>query len=69
MTANEKLEARIASLPTEQIVEIATRLNLVATTEAIIVCNRCDRELSKRMTEEQFGEHIAAMEAMLDAAA
>jgi hypothetical protein len=69
MNANDKLNAKIAALTTEQLLEIATRLNLVCTTEAIVVCNRVDRELEKRLTPAEFMDHLGAMEAMLDAAA
>jgi hypothetical protein len=69
MTANDKLEAKIAALTTEQLVEIAIRMNLATTAEEIIVCNRVDRELAKRMTEAELVAHYEVLETMLDAAA
>ena len=69
MTANDKLNAKIEAQSTEALLEIATRLNLVCTTEAIIVCNRVDRELERRLSESEFSAHLEAMESMLDAAA
>jgi hypothetical protein len=69
MTAADKLTAKIAAQTTEALLEIATRLNLVCTTEAILVCNRVDRELERRLLPEDFAKHMDAMEAMLDAAA
>jgi hypothetical protein len=69
MTANEKLTARLARLTTEQLVEISVRLTLTPTNEAIIVCNRAERELAKRMTKTEFAAHMDAVEALLDAAA
>lgn len=68
MTADEKLTARIDSLPTAQIIEIAIRLQLTSTTESIIICNRCDRILEGRLTPEAFAAYLADLEAMLDAA-
>lgn len=68
-TANDKLTARIASLTTEQLLEIATRMNLATSTEAMIVCNRVDRELATRLSPEDFARHMDAMDVMLDAAA
>jgi hypothetical protein len=68
-TADAKLTARLASLTTEQLLEIGLRLNLATTTEEAIVCNRVDRELEKRLTDEEFAAHLEACEAMLDAAA
>ena len=67
-SANDKLTARIASLTTEQLLEIATRMNLATSTEEMVVCNRVDRELAARMSAEDFTRHCEAMEAMLDAA-
>ena len=69
MTANDKLNAKIASQTTEALLETSTRLNLVCTNEAIIVCIRVDRELEKRLSPEAFEAHMQAMETMLDAAA
>lgn len=69
MTANDKLTAKIAAQTTEALLEIATRLNLVCTTDAILVCNRVDRELERRLSPAEFAKHIDAMDAMLDAAA
>lgn len=69
MDAEQKLAAKIAAQSTEALVEIATRLNLVPTTEAVIVCNRVERELESRMSPEDFLAHLDAMDAMLDAAA
>lgn len=67
--SDKKLTARIAALTTEQLLEIATRLNLADCVESAIVCNRVDRELEKRLSEVEFIAHCEAMEAMLDAAA
>jgi hypothetical protein len=69
MTASDKLNARLASLTTEQLVEISLRLTLDTSDEAIIVCNRAERELAKRMTDAEFGAHMDACEALLDLAA
>jgi hypothetical protein len=69
MTSNDKLNARIASLTTEQLVEISLRLTLDTSDEAIIVCNRAERELANRMTEAEFCAHMDACEALLDLAA
>jgi hypothetical protein len=69
MTTNDKLNAKIEAQTTEALLEIATRLNLVCTTEAIIICNRVDRELERRLSGPEFAAHLQAMEAMLDAAA
>lgn len=69
MNASKKLDARLAACTTEQLLEIATRLNLASTADEVLVCNRVDRLLSERLSEEDFAAHIEMMEAMLDAAA
>lgn len=68
MTANEKLNAKIASMTTEQLIETTVRLNLVCTPEAIVVCNRAERELERRLPEAEFSALLADLETMLDAA-
>lgn len=68
MTANEKLNAKIEAQTTEALLEIATRLNLATSNEEIIVCNRVDNELQRRLTPADFSAHMDAMELMLDAA-
>jgi len=69
MNANDKLNAKIAAQTTEALYEIATRLNLVSTAEATLVCARAESELERRVSQEEFAAHLAMMEAMLDAAA
>jgi hypothetical protein len=69
MTAKEKLTAKIAAQTTEALYEIATRLNLVSTAEATLVCALAESELERRVSPEEFAAHLAIMEAMLDAAA
>lgn len=68
MTANEKLNAKIEAQTTEALLEISTRLNLATSNEEIIVCNRVDSELQRRLTPAEFSAHMDAMELMLDAA-
>lgn len=69
MTAKEKLTARIATLPTDQLIEISLRMNLAMSTEESIVGIYAERELEKRMTTEEFAAHLDVLETMLDAAA
>ena len=69
MTANDKLNAKIAAMTTEQLKEVSLRLTLVCTTEAIIVCNRAERELAQRLSDAEFIAHMEACEALLDMAA
>lgn len=68
MTASEKLTARLASLPTEQLVEISLRLTLATSNEEIIVATRAEDELSRRLPPDDFAAHMDAVEALLDAA-
>jgi len=68
MTAADKLNARIASLTTDQLVEISLRLTLASSSEEIIVCNRAEDELQERLSDADFAAHMDACEAMLDAA-
>lgn len=69
MNADAALTARLASLTTEQLVEISLRLTLATSNEEIIVCNRAERELERRMPEADFIAHMDACEALMDAAA
>lgn len=68
-SAQEKLTARIASLTTEQIIEVSLRMNLATTQDQTIVAIYAERELEKRMTPADFVAHMDVLEAMLDAAA
>lgn len=63
------LTTRIASLSTDQLVEVAMRMALGTSNEAIMVCTAVDRELEARMTEEDFLAHLATIEALWDVAA
>lgn len=69
MTAQQKLNAQISRLSTEQLLEIALRMALDTSDEAIIVCAKVDGELARRMPEDQFIAHCEQIEAMMDAAA
>ena len=69
MTSNDKLTAKIAALTIEQLKEISLRLTLADTAEEILVCNRAERELEKRVSEAEFIAHMEACEALLDMAA
>lgn len=69
MTSNDKLNAKIAALNVDQLKEISLRLTLATTAEEIIVCNRAERELEKRVSEAEFIAHMEACEALLDLAA
>lgn len=69
MTAKENLTARLASLATEQLVEISLRMNLAMTTEESLVGIYAERELEKRMTADDFSAHMEVLEAMMDLAA
>jgi hypothetical protein len=65
----DKLTDRIATLPTEQLLEISLRLTLATTAEAVLVCNRVDRELERRLPEAEFIAHMDACEALMECAA
>ena len=69
MTAQEKLAARLASLTTEQLVEVSLRMSLSMSTEATLVGIYAERELEKRMSAEDFAAHLDVLETMLEAAA
>ena len=69
MTATDKLAARIASLTTEQLLEISLRMTLATTGKEILVATYADRELERRLPEADFLAHLATCEALLDAAA
>jgi hypothetical protein len=69
MPASEKLNAKLAALTTDQLLEISLRLTLATDVESMIVCNRAERELAKRMTEAEFVAHMEVCETLLDAAA
>ena len=68
MSANKKLNARIQSLTTEQLLEISLRLTLATTAEEIIVCNRAERELQNRLPESEFVAHMEVLETLLNSA-
>ncbi len=69
MTATEKLNTKIAGLTTEALMEISIRMALNVSDEAIIVCSKVEGELFRRLPEEAFIAHCAAVEALMDAAA
>ena len=69
MSATEKLNTRIASMTTEQLLEISLRLTLDTSNEAIIVCSKVEGELCRRMPEAEFVAHCKQLEALMDAAA
>jgi hypothetical protein len=69
MTASEKLNAKIEAMTTEQLIETTTRLNLVCSPESIVVCNRVERELEKRLPEAEFLALLDDLELMLESAA
>ena len=68
MNANEKLVAKLAAMTTEQLKEVSLRLTLDCSVEGILVCNRAERELEKRLSVADFIAHMDACEALLDAA-
>lgn len=69
MTAQEKLTTNIETMTTEQLREVAIRMNTMGTTESIIVCTYVDRELERRLPEAEFTAFMEELEAMLDLAA
>ncbi len=69
MNAAEKLNAKIASLTTDELKEISIRMALSTSNEAIIVCAKVEGELSRRLTENEFVSHCETIEALMDAAA
>lgn len=69
MTSNDKLIAKIAALTVDQLKEISLRLTLADTAEEILVCNRAESELERRVSEAEFIAHMEVCEALLDMAA
>lgn len=69
MTAKDKLNARLVSLPTAQLIEISLRLAADLSREACIVASAAETVLMDRMTEAEFVAHMEKVEAALDAAA
>ena len=69
MNADAKLTVKIAALNVDQLKEISLRLTLAITAEEIIVCNRAERELEKRLPEAEFIAHMDVCEALMDLAA
>lgn len=63
------LAAKIASLTTEQLLEVSLRMALETSNEAIIVCAKVEGELCRRLPEAEFIAHCDAIEALMDAAA
>lgn len=66
--AKAKIQRRLATVSTEQLMEMAVTLNLQTTTEAILVANMIDCELEGRMTEAEFVAFMQLLEADMDAA-
>lgn len=69
MTAQAKLDAKIAAQTTERLKEISIRLNLVSTVDATIVIAAAEKELEARMPEADFLAFMEELDTMLDAAA
>lgn len=68
MNAAQKLDAKIAAMTVAQMKEVSLRLTLDCTAEAIIVCNRVERELARRLPDAEFIAHMEVCEALLDEA-
>ena len=66
--AQAKLTARLEKLSTAQLAEISLRLTTDTSSEATLTCIYADRVLEQRMSEEKFAAHLAACDALLDAA-
>ena len=69
MNADAKLTAKIAALSVEQLKEISLRLTLASTAEEILVCNRAERELERRVSAAEFIAHMNDCAALLEIAA
>mgnify|MGYP000932948350 CR=1 FL=1 len=66
--AKANLEAKIASQSTEMLLTIARAMNLKTEAEEILVSLAVERELEKRLSEEDFISLMNEFEAQLDAA-
>jgi hypothetical protein len=66
--AREKLETAISEKSTEMLLDIARKMNLKTSTEEMLVSCSVERELEKRLSEEDFLNLMEELEAELDAA-
>jgi len=69
MTASEKFTARVASMTTDQLLEISLRMALETSNEAIIVCAKVEGELCRRLPDADFLAHCDQIEMLMDCAA
>lgn len=66
--ARAKLESAISAKSTEMLLDIARNLNLKTSTEEVLVSCAVERELEKRLSEEDFLNLMEEFEIELDAA-
>lgn len=69
MNARQKLDAKIRSASTKTLRDMATMLATTTDEAGIIVAIAIDAELEHRLDQPAFTQHLAEMEALLDAAA
>ena len=68
MTAQEKMDAKLSAQSTEMLIEISLQLADKTDEYSMIVASNVDRHLMDRMDEKEFCDHMAKVEAILDAA-
>jgi hypothetical protein len=62
------LKAKIASHTTETLLDVVRTLNTRYTTEEMLVCSMATCELESRLSEIEFSEFLAELDAELSAA-
>ena len=66
MNAQQKLNARVAALTTEELIEVSMRMVVVSSCEATVVVAAAEKELERRMSAEEFTKFMSVLDAMLD---
>ena len=68
MTAREKLAARIAEIPTANLIDMTRILATGTTAEEILTATMIDNELESRLPAAEFLALMGEVESLMDAA-
>lgn len=63
--ADQKLQDSLAQLSTAALVEIAELFATSTTPEGSVMSSRANRQLAKRMSEEEFDAHMDRLETLI----
>ncbi len=63
--ADQKLQSELAQLSSAALIEIAELFAPITTPEGAVMSSRANRELAKRMSEEEFDAHMDRLDTLI----